>query len=440
MEELNLDLDLDSTDLKTISIPSNNNNNNVIAKENTLNSMPDLSSGLNNINLNEGQSDDFGLSLLVNKKKQKSEEGGGSSSGKTSPNDMTSSIFSSNDKTGPETINVDDILNDTSFEDNLNIDLNTEMNKDESSSEFGMDGPSLPSFGSSNNNASTSNVNTSSSFEYQPSQQMSFEEIQKAKFDLLCKFERLRDKGVRIPKTFSMSSDYDEMKYEYDRLVHQRKMDNSVKMQRQMLISLVTGCEFLNNKFDPFDLKLDNWSEQVHENINDYDDVFEELYEKYKDSASMAPELRLMFMVAGSGFMYHLSNTMFKSALPGVGDIMRQNPDLMKQFTSAAMNTMGQQNPGFAGFMGNVMGGGNQNMPPPPPPNQFSNVFNAQVPPFNPMSGPPFSNPTDAPPRQMPNMNNNGGGNMRPSELDDILADISGSKDMGQEKEINLNL
>jgi hypothetical protein len=438
MEELNLDLDLDSTDLKTISIPSNNNNNNVIAKENTLNSMPDLSSGLNNINLNEGQSDDFGLSLLVNKKKQKSEEGGGSSSGKTSPNDMSSNFFSSNDKTGPETINVDDILNDTSFEDNLNIDLNTEMNKDESSSEFGMDGPSLPSFGSSNNNASTSNVNTSSSFEYQPSQQMSFEEIQKAKFDLLCKFERLRDKGVRIPKTFSMSSDYDEMKYEYDRLVHQRKMDNSVKMQRQMLISLVTGCEFLNNKFDPFDLKLDNWSEQVHENINDYDDVFEELYEKYKDSASMAPELRLMFMVAGSGFMYHLSNTMFKSALPGVGDIMRQNPDLMKQFTSAAMNTMGQQNPGFAGFMGNVMGGGNQNMP--PPPNQFSNVFNAQVPPFNPMSGPPFSNPTDAPPRQMPNMNNNGGGNMRPSELDDILADISGSKDMGQEKEINLNL
>ena len=438
MEELNLDLDLDSTDLKTISIPSNNNNNNVIAKENTLNSMTDLSSGLDNINLNEGQGDDFGLSLLVNKKKQKSEEGGGSSSGKTSPNDMSSSIFSSNDKTGPETINVDDILNDTSFEDNLNIDLNTEMNKDESSSEFGMDGPSLPSFGSSNNNASTSNVNTSSSFEYQPSQQMSFEEIQKAKFDLLCKFERLRDKGVRIPKTFSMSSDYDEMKYEYDRLVHQRKMDNSVKMQRQMLISLVTGCEFLNNKFDPFDLKLDNWSEQVHENINDYDDVFEELYEKYKDSASMAPELRLMFMVAGSGFMYHLSNTMFKSALPGVGDIMRQNPDLMKQFTNAAMNTMGQQNPGFAGFMGNVMGGGNQNMP--PPPNQFSNVFNAQVPPFNPMNGPPFSNPTDAPPRQMPNMNNNAGGNMRPSELDDILADISGSKDMGQEKEINLNL
>ena len=92
-----------------------------------------------------------------------------------------------------------------------------------------------------------------------------------------------------------MSSDYEEMKYEYDRLVYQRKMDNSVKMQRQMLISFVTGIEFLNNKFDPFDLKLDNWSENVNENIVDYDDVFEELYEKYQDSGSVAPELKLMF-------------------------------------------------------------------------------------------------------------------------------------------------
>ena len=265
------------------------------------------------------------------------------------------------------------------------------------------------------------------------------EEILKEKFEYLRKLEALEKKGITLSKQYTMESNLSEMQGEYESLKSEAERKNSVKFQGKMLMAAITGLEFLNNKFDPFDLKLDNWSEQVHENINDYDDVFEELYEKYKDSASMAPELRLMFMVAGSGFMYHLSNTMFKSALPGVGDIMRQNPDLMKQFTSAAMNTMGQQNPGFAGFMGNVMGGGNQNMPPPPP-NQFSNVFNAQVPPFNPMNGPPFSNPTDAPPRQMPNMNNNAGGNMRPSELDDILADISGSKDMGQEKEINLNL
>jgi hypothetical protein len=108
-----------------------------------------------------------------------------------------------------------------------------------------------------------------------------------------------------------------------------------------MLMACITGVEFLNNRFDPFDVKLTGWSESIHENINDYNDVFEELHEKYHTKTKMAPELKLMFMVGGSAFMFHLTNSMFKSQLPGLGDIMKQNPDLMKQFASAAMGSMG---------------------------------------------------------------------------------------------------
>ena len=39
-----------------------------------------------------------------------------------------------------------------------------------------------------------------------------------------------------------------------------------------------------------------------------------------------------------------MTNTMFKSAMPGMDDIMRQNPELMQQFTAAAANSMGSQN------------------------------------------------------------------------------------------------
>jgi hypothetical protein len=42
---------------------------------------------------------------------------------------------------------------------------------------------------------------------------------------------------------------------------------------------------------------------------------------------------------------------MFKSALPGMDDIMRQNPDLMGQFTKAAVNSMEQNQPGLSNFM-----------------------------------------------------------------------------------------
>jgi len=58
--------------------------------------------------------------------------------------------------------------------------------------------------------------------------------------------------------------------------------------------------------------------------------------------------------------MFHLQNTMFKSSLPGMDDILKQNPDLMKQFASAAVGSMNEQGgppQGMAGMM-NAMGGG----------------------------------------------------------------------------------
>ena len=94
----------------------------------------------------------------------------------------------------------------------------------------------------------------------------------------------------------------------------------------------------------------------MHEGIADYDDVFEELHEKYQSKSNLPPELKLLFMLAGSGFMFHLTNTMFKSSLPGMDDIMKQNPDLMKQFAQATASSMGKSNPGFGNFMGGVLG------------------------------------------------------------------------------------
>jgi hypothetical protein len=149
-------------------------------------------------------------------------------------------------------------------------------------------------------------------------------------------------------------------------------------------MTAITGIEFLNNKFDPFDLKLDGWSEQINENVDDYDEIFGELHEKYKSKAKMAPELKLLFQLGGSAIMLHMTNTMFKSAMPGMDDIMRQNPELMKQFTQAAVNTMSQSSPNFGNFMGDMMGGGGGGGMAAPPP--MSSNFNNQRPPPAPVA------------------------------------------------------
>ena len=209
--------------------------------------------------------------------------------------------------------------------------------------------------------------------------QMSKEELLREKFKILQKLEELEAKGIRLTKKYTMESSLLEMKGEYETHLEEREKKNSIKFQQKLLMTAITGIEFLNNKFDPFDLKLDGWSEQINENIDDYDEIFAELHEKYKSKAKMAPELKLLFQLGGSAIMLHMTNTMFKSAMPGMDDIMRQNPDLMKQFTQAAVNTMSQSSPNFGNFMGDMMGGmggmgGGQppsnfnNQRPPPPP------------------------------------------------------------------------
>ena len=167
------------------------------------------------------------------------------------------------------------------------------------------------------------------------------------KKEILYQMNRLEAKGYKLPRNFTMQSDLEEMRAEYHRIVREKEIDASIRFQRKAMMFAVSGIEFLNTKFDPIAAKLDGWSEQVHDNITDYDDIFEELHDKYKGTGQkMAPELRLLLGVGGSAFMYHLTQSMFKQSktqLPGVEEVLRNNPELMKQFQAAAVNQMAEQ-------------------------------------------------------------------------------------------------
>ena len=199
---------------------------------------------------------------------------------------------------------------------------------------------------------------------------MSKEEILREKFKYLKKLEQLEKKGVDLSKKYNMDSSLSEMMGEYETILDEKTKQNSVKFQRNMLMAFVNGVEFLNNRFDPFDINLDGWGEQINENISDYDDIFTELHDKYKTKATIAPELKLLFQLGGSAMMVYMTNTMFKSSMPGMDDILRQNPDLMRSFQNAAVSSMSQSAPGLSGFMSSVTNSNDKNTfnngPPPP--------------------------------------------------------------------------
>ena len=213
-------------------------------------------------------------------------------------------------------------------------------------------------------------IQSSSSVRRPPERQKTVEEINAEKQEMLYRLERLEANGFKPTKKFSMNSSYDDIKFEYERLKKQRDVDKSIKFQRKILMAVSSGVEFLNNKFDPFDIKLDGWSESLYENLHEYDEVFEELHEKYKSKVKVAPELRLLMMFGGSAFMFHLTNTLFKSKMPGLDQILAQNPDLANNVKQAAMNTMrkNEESSGNADPLFGMMMNQAQNMMGPPAP------------------------------------------------------------------------
>jgi hypothetical protein len=218
-----------------------------------------------------------------------------------------------------------------------------------------------------------------------------FNSVEEEKQDYLYKFYRLQSKGVPIQKKFNINSNIHEMRSEFNRIKRDAEVNSSIRFSRRMLMACVTAVEFMNKRYDPFDIKLDGWSESVMQNVDDYDNVFERLHDKYASKVTMAPEIELMLSLAGSAFMFHLTNSMFNS-MPNLKDIAKQNPDILKNMmesmAAAASSqpaphkptTTPQESPAGEGFremrgpmfdMSNLMGmmqPPQHQQPPPQPP------------------------------------------------------------------------
>ena len=238
---------------------------------------------------------------------------------------------------------------------------------------------------------------------------MSDEDIINEKQELLYQFERLERKGVRLPRRFTLASNLEEMRIEYDRIKRDREMDTSVKFQKRMMMTAVSGIEFAADKFPVLGANLSGWSNSVNDELDEYDDIFVELHDKYKGKAKIAPELRLLGGLAGSAFMYHLTNK-FSSQLPGLDSVLKNNPDLAAKLAEATRSQMNNQQQGANSFFSGLGG-------------MFGNMFGgAPPPPMHP----------DMAPRQQQNQHDNQQQNQKPGvrmkgpqNVDDILNELN---------------
>ena len=247
--------------------------------------------------------------------------------------------------------------------------------------------------------------------------------IDEEKSDLLNKLARLEKKGFAVNKRLNAYSNVEELRSEVKRITYSIDVEQSIRFSRRMLVACVTGLEFLNKRYNPFEIQLDGWSESVMENVDDYDGVFEELYVKYRSKVSVAPEVKLIMMLGGSAMMFHLTNSMFKTAIPNMNDVIKQNPELVKNMMSAVQNTA-PRNPDEPFVEPPVGGTGNYEMKGPGL-DIASLMGGISMPPPMPMNSNLNANGSRPPPIE------------EEDELSDIVS-ISGESTGGEVREVNV--
>lgn len=204
---------------------------------------------------------------------------------------------------------------------------------------------------------------------------LSEREQRRKKRIMIKKLEEWYEKGmIKHNSHFTLESDFDEIEDEYETALEDKRKKDSIKLQGWWFMTFINSLEYANTAFNPFDLNLEGWGEQVSEDIDSYEDIFSELHDKYK-GGKLAPEISLLLRIGFSGAVLNFSNKALSSAAPGFNDVIKQSPELMKMFTNATVSSMSQQSPGFA-MASNLM---QETMnkprgPPPPAPIETQNL------------------------------------------------------------------
>jgi hypothetical protein len=182
---------------------------------------------------------------------------------------------------------------------------------------------------------------------YIPSQtRMSDEHVQRKKYEVLRKFDRLAKMGVPLRKRFTIDSSLEEMELELEFIRKEKDMDRTVQQFSEWFVTGMGGLEWSSKNVGmvkAFGLQLDGLSEAAQMKVGDMEEDFEELYDLYGDKLRMHPLVRIPIRTCMMVYMVHLTNQMVqKSPIPNIDQILKTNPDIARQLATAAMQTQAQ--------------------------------------------------------------------------------------------------
>jgi hypothetical protein len=157
---------------------------------------------------------------------------------------------------------------------------------------------------------------------------LSSQQIRMKKIELLRKLSEIKSKGFELSKKYDFKSSIEEMEYEYELLKSFAHKRNGIKLYKNIILNTASAFEFLNDRYDPFNFKLSGWSEHMSVEVDSYEDVLEELYEKYKGKGSSMPsEIKLLLLMVTSASAFHFTKSYAQNSV--IETAFKNNPGMI---------------------------------------------------------------------------------------------------------------
>lgn len=166
------------------------------------------------------------------------------------------------------------------------------------------------------------------------------EELLHEKVEMLTRIINLSKNGFTATKEWDVKDDIDEIRYECYRMQRESNSRKSIKIMRRVLVTITTLVETGNSYFNPFNLRLDGFSESMMLNLDDYDDCFEQIHHKYSGRSSVGPEMQILFTFMSAAIFHHAGNAIGGGR--GGGSTERKKSSVSPM--SSVMSMMGMLN------------------------------------------------------------------------------------------------
>lgn len=134
------------------------------------------------------------------------------------------------------------------------------------------------------------------------------EEIMQEKFVMLTRISKMSRDGITARKKFSMKDDINDIRFECYRMTREKNSQSAIKTMHMVLITIATIIEKANGAFNPFNLNLNGFSQNMMLSVSDYDDSLEEIHHKWSGKTYMGPEMSIMFTFITSAIFFHVGN------------------------------------------------------------------------------------------------------------------------------------